>query len=72
MLKMAQETGVFTITPPGPQEETPGHDGNSISIDDLQNLFDKIDFNQNGKLDVEEFMLVAGDRKLILSRQNIE
>ena len=67
MLKMAQETGVFTITPPT-QEETPGHDGNSISIDDLQNLFDKIDFNQNGKLDVEEFMLVAGDRKLILSR----
>ena len=68
MLKMAQETGVFTVTPPGPQEETPGQDGNSITIDDLQNLFDKIDFNQNGKLDVEEFMLVAGDRKLILSR----
>ena len=45
MIKMAKETGVFTITPPGPQEETPGHDGNSVSIDDLQNLFDKIDFN---------------------------
>ena len=69
---MAQETGVFTVTPPEPQDETPGHIENNISIDDLQNLFYKIDFNQNGKLDIEEFMLVAGDRKQILSRWNIE
>ena len=35
-------------------------------------MFNKIDVNQNGKIEKAEFMLIAGDRDQVLSRTNVE
>lgn len=42
-----------------------------VTLDDLRNVLEKIDIDGDGSLDKLEFLLLAHDRSLIFSRENL-
>ncbi len=42
-----------------------------VTLDDLRKVLEKVDINGDGSLDKLEFLLLAHDRSLIFSRENL-
>ena len=75
VVALAKESKLFADLTATPEDsETPGNEGqeNQISLQDLEALFDKVDLNKNGYLEAYEFLLIAGDRDIIFSEENMK
>jgi len=75
VVTLAKESKLFTDLTATPQDsETPGDEEQetTVSLQDLEGLFEQVDLNKNGYLEAYEFLLIAGDREIIFSEENMK